>query len=210
MKKYSEIRNSLKTGDVVAFSGSGPMSTLIKAGTLSHISHMGIVTKEAISSPMGQTLFLYEATSLAKSPDFIRSKVIKGAQMQLLSKRLAFEEGRAYVYPLKNKLSQENCLNMTYWLRTMAVQGVPYDYIQAVASGLGIVGDVIVGNEPDFSRLFCFELVAGALQIAKEFDKGFNPSSANAKDIFERVKFYPCYEVETSIEQFAQLDFAVA
>lgn len=42
---YSLIRTQLKTGDLVLFSGKGAFSDIIKYGTLSKWSHIGMVLK---------------------------------------------------------------------------------------------------------------------------------------------------------------------
>ena len=40
---YENIRNRVHPGDVIAFSGDAPISTVIKLGTSSHVSHVGMI-----------------------------------------------------------------------------------------------------------------------------------------------------------------------
>ena len=46
--KYLEARAFMKPGDLIAFSGTGIFSTLIKAVTLSKISHVGTILKTGV------------------------------------------------------------------------------------------------------------------------------------------------------------------
>ena len=58
MKKYEDIRENLKTGDIVLFSGKGGISHGIKLVTNSKWSHVGMVlrlpdSKAAYDGPLG-------------------------------------------------------------------------------------------------------------------------------------------------------------
>ena len=47
-KQYKEVRNQMKPGDIVAFSGKGNFSEIIKWATRSVVSHVGIILQSKL------------------------------------------------------------------------------------------------------------------------------------------------------------------
>ncbi|PIR39614.1 MAG: hypothetical protein COV35_03665 [Alphaproteobacteria bacterium CG11_big_fil_rev_8_21_14_0_20_39_49] len=184
---YQKYRNNMKTGDVIAFSGKGRVSQIIKWKTRSQFSHVGIILDTNMHGGIGHAVMLIESTSLKNIPDAVHNEIIKGVQIHFLSRRLETYEGKAWWVPLKNELSNFEKNKMQAWLRKKHFDRTPYDFFQAIGAGADLF-DMIIGieNEPDFSSLFCSELVTKSLQVAGIVPDELNPSEQTPEDV---VKF---------------------
>lgn len=162
--KYSDIRNQLKTGDIILFSGKGGLSEGIKFFTVSNWSHVGMVYK--IDDPLDPkgSVFCWESTTLSEIEDADTGKLTKGVQRVEFSERLekAFAKGyEINVRPLSEALNDEMIRALNKFRHE--VSGRPYEKnkIELLKSAYdGIFGD----NEEDLSSLFCSELVAESYQ----------------------------------------------
>lgn len=162
--KYSEIRNQLKTGDILLFSGKGGISEGIKFFTLSKWSHVGMVYK--IDDPLDAkgSVFCWESTTLGEINDADTGKLTKGVQRVELSERLERCFAKGYEISVR-QLSKTLTDDMIRALNNFRheVSGRPYekDKIELIKSAYdGIFGE----NKEDLSSLFCSELVAEAYQ----------------------------------------------
>ena len=192
---YEQIRNKLKIGDVVAFSGKGRVSKIIKWKTNSKVSHVGMVYKmDSLGIPRIQ---LIESTTLGNLPDIKEGKARKGVQLQFLSQRLDTYDGEAWIYPLKDEIKSVWLTNMLVWLTDVHTKKIDYDSFQAIGAGLDLF-DMIPGieMEPDFSSLFCSELVSKALKIAGVICDEINTSEQTPADICD----YSCFEKPIKIK----------
>lgn len=174
----------MKTGDVIAFSGKGRISQIIKWKTKSQYSHVGMVLNTFMEGGIGQALMFIESTSLKSLPDAITNEVVKGVQIHFLSKRLESYEGEAWWFPLKSPLNNSKSIEMQNWLRTKHSEKIPYDSFQAIGAGADLF-DMILGieNEQDFASLFCSELVTKALQVGGVVPDVLNPSELTPQDV---------------------------
>jgi hypothetical protein len=164
--KYDDIRNALKTGDILLFSGKGGISDGIKFFTLSKYSHVGMVYK--FEDPQGLdpkgSLFCWESTTLSDLKDADTGKLTKGVQRVELSERLerCFSKGyEISVRQLSKSLTNAMVLALNNFRHE--VSGRPYekDKIELLKAAYdGIFGE----NKEDISSLFCSELVAEAYQ----------------------------------------------
>jgi hypothetical protein len=190
MKLYHEHRNSMKTGDVIAFSGRGRISKIIKWKTKSPYSHVGVVMDTQIQGGIGKAVLMMESTALCPHADDLSGEFVNGVQLHFLSKRLEHYDGQAWWLPLRELLPHYAAFNMQMWLREERVKRVPYDAIGAIGAGADLL-DWIPGvqNDPDFSSLFCSELVTKALQIAGVVNDNINPSEQTPAD----VSLFPCF-----------------
>src|SRR6185503_11171701 len=93
---YDLHRDSMQHGDVIAFSGKGRVSELIKWRTKSPFSHVGLVVRWNLNGGFGDTVFLIESTTLTALPDLVYGDVIKGVQLHRLSEALSAYQGRAW------------------------------------------------------------------------------------------------------------------
>lgn len=172
---YSDIRDQIKTGDVIGFSGKGRTSNIIKAGTFCDISHVGIVYRT-----QADRVVIMESTSLNNIADCVTGEFIKGIQQQYLSDRIKSYDGQSYWYALNKPI--ENPQAMSNWLKDKHGKRVPYDTLQALGSALDIL---VPDNKEDFSKLFCSEMVTKALQVAGVVCDELNASEQTPADVIE-------------------------
>jgi len=153
----------MKTGDLIAFSGKGRLSDIIKWKTRSQISHVGMVLRLDLGEGMGDSVMLIESTTLIEQPDALTRLCVKGVQIHFLSQRLDTYDGDCWWTPLISDLPSN--VEMVAWLRETHAKRVPYDTCQALGAGMDLFDSLGLRNDPDFEKLFCSELVARALQI---------------------------------------------
>lgn len=185
MSPYSYYRPFMKTGDVIAFSGKGRISGIIKRATRSAYSHVGLVVNSTMSDGFGQSVLLVESTTLGNLPDIISGKVIRGVQMQWLSQRIAAYPGKVWWVPLRQSIPEEKSVAMLRWIRSIHARQAPYDTIQAIGSALDWWDRLGFTNKRDSYALFCSELVAYAWQVAGIIPETINPSECTPQDIMQ-------------------------
>lgn len=149
---YTDLRDTLKTGDIILFSGKGGISEWIKWFTRAPWSHVGMVVT------FMDMVLLWESTSLSKLKDIETGKAVRGVQLVGLRERLNIYKGSVALRRLSGNLSGMQ-------LHTLAefrseVSGRPYEqnYIELLNSVL------IFENTEDLSSLFCSELLAEGYQ----------------------------------------------
>jgi len=161
---YNDIRNSLKTGDVVLFSGRGLASWLIQQATRSRWSHVGMVVR----IPEYDMVLLWESTLLSNVADVEAKKLLGGVQLAPLSARIASYSGQAAIRRLNAELMPEDLVAL-HELRH-EITGRPYerDPVQLWRSALDVPGTMLAANaREDLSSVFCSEMVAAAFQRMK-------------------------------------------
>ena len=156
-RKYNEIRDCMKPGDVIAFSGKKAISETIKWATRSNVSHVGVVFQSRrvteVGDPEGRVFNLVVEASYS------------GVKFSKLSDIVATYDGELWWLPLSDK-SHAN-LDLDGFLNFLIDnEGAPYDslrsLINAWADRLDFLG--VTQNQEDFVSFFCSELVAGALK----------------------------------------------
>lgn len=174
-------------GDVVAFSGKNNFSDVIKWATGATVSHVGIVCSvetEADLTTGSLAVHIMESTFLHR--DHITGKSSGGVLRNRLCHHIESYEGHIWWLPLsasaREKLDLEQ---LTRFL--MAHQGRGYDVAQAVCSALDALdGSPVLGaatrNEEDFTRFFCSELAAAALEAGGVIGK-INASEVTPIDL---------------------------
>jgi len=192
---YNNIRHKMKFGDVVAFSGKGAVSNIIKWKTGSDISHVGMVLESEFI--VGEKrIVLIESTSLVNIPDLRTRELIKGVQQQHLSQRLDSYEGQAYYYELKTVVDDFRKNTMYNWLMSKHASRTPYDSVQALGSAIDLLDNMGFENKPDFSSLFCSEMVAKVLQLGDFLPSAINPSEQTPADVIA----YDCFKERVQIK----------
>jgi hypothetical protein len=194
---YEQSREQMKTGDVIAFSGKAGFSSLIKWATNSPYSHVGMVLTAHLGGGFGESVLIIESTTETDLTDVDNRQVIKGVQLHWLSKRIKMYEGEVFWVPLKDPLPPEGSVEMEAWLRKTHNQKVPYDSVQVMGAGLDLFERLGLGNQPDFSKLFCSELVARALQIAGVVDPNLSASEQTPKDVVD----FPCLQAPILLKE---------
>ncbi len=164
--KYSDMRQNLKTGDIVLFGGRGLISTGIKWLTRSKYSHVGMVLNLPVHDmsnlPVSNVVLLWESTTLSKISDVVSGRARRGVQLVPLSERIKSYNGDIIaVRPLQYaKFNAEQMLRLHKLRHNVA--GRPYEQskIELLRSAIDIGPD----QPEDLSSLFCSELVAEAYQ----------------------------------------------
>ena len=152
--KYSEVRNEMSPGDIIAFSGKGNFSEIIKWATRAHVSHVGIIlqSKLLIGDTPQQGFFnqIIESTSL---------NGFSGVSISRLSDRVDTYDGEMWWLPLsekcRNKLKPKKLYDFL-----LHQEKKPYDLPQAAKSALDALDNIpLLGktthNIEDFSSFFC-------------------------------------------------------
>lgn len=91
---YARIRDQLKTGDLVLFSGRTIAARLVRACTGSRWSHIGMVVR---LPEFADTPLLWEATRASKVPDIHRGQFFDGVQLVPLDAKVASYPGEVAV-----------------------------------------------------------------------------------------------------------------
>lgn len=188
VNKYEEIRDDLKTGDIVLFSGKGFISWLIKKVTKNEYSHVGMI----IRIDGFDFVALWESTTLSDVPDIWHKKK-KGVQIVQLSERLRHYDGKVAVRLLHDFEFGENENKIITELRH-EVNNRPYEknFLSLAKSALD---STFLGKnkKKDLSSLFCSELVAEAYMrlglIAKnQISSEYTPADFSEKRNLKLLK----------------------
>ena len=177
---YSAIRATLKTGDIVLFSGKGHFSNLIKLGTFSKWSHVGMVLK----LPEYDFLTLWESTGLTDIEDLDTNKPNVGVQLVPLSARGRKYSGDIAYRSLKGPALADTALADLMKLRRK-LKGRKYE--KSKVELVKAAWDSVMGHnqEEDLSSVFCSELVAEAYQSLKLIDGGKNSNEYTPADFMQ-------------------------
>ena len=168
---YQEVRGRMKPGDIIAFSGKGHFSELIKWGTRSEVSHVGIIFESKVlfdGDPQpGKVVDIFESTTLQEDPK--TGQRIAGVQKNRMSDRVKYYDGSIWWLPLRK--NARNRLNLKKFIDFLLHQDdKPYDMPQALKSAFDFLEQVGLNgftyNTEDFSAFFCSELAAAALDAA--------------------------------------------
>ncbi|MBO9997441.1 MAG: hypothetical protein J7641_00290 [Cyanobacteria bacterium SID2] len=180
---YEHHRPQMKTGDIIAFSGNTGFSQIIKWGTGSAYSHVGMILKLGLSGGFGDSVMVVESTTETRHQDASPTELIKGVQMNWLSKRMLMYDGAVWWVPLKHPLAPEKQTAVEAWLRDTHNQRVRYDMIQVMGAGLDMFDRVGLGNSEDISQLFCSELATKALKLGGVVASDINASEQTPADV---------------------------
>lgn len=174
---YEDYRKMLHTGDIALFSGTRPVSEVIKRASRSPWSHIGRVI---IDGALDQVL-LWESTSLSPVKDIYDGTVKVGVQTVSLSTRTALYDGVVGIRRLSNFSINADRLSTLIRLR-QKFRNKPYEQDKlelaaaAIDSDWPIIKDLVT-NTTDLSSIFCSELSA-------ELDMGWGliPTAADGGD----------------------------
>ncbi|MEM9167642.1 MAG: hypothetical protein AAGB48_11565 [Planctomycetota bacterium] len=166
----AEVLDSAQPGDVIAFSGKGAVSEIVRWSTRSVVSHVGMVCRSRIGRADGdgsiETVDIVESTMLGT--DMATGQPVRGVQRRSLSDRVRFADGPVWWLPLSDDARGRLDLRaMTAFVLEHSAK--PYDLPQAIGAGLDAM-DGLPGlgrstrNREDFAAMFCSELVAGSLE----------------------------------------------
>lgn len=150
--KYSEIRELLRTGDVVMFKGKGLVSWIISR--LGGKSHVGVVYR-----PNREAVLLYESTTLSDLRDVSTGRKVRGVQLVNFSQRVATYRGRIWVRRLDKALDSGQRRIMVKTREEFAGKAYEQSLWQLIRAGFKWKL-----QQKDLGSLFCSELVAEVYQ----------------------------------------------
>lgn len=178
---YQSVRDQMRAGDVIAFSGKGQFSEIIKWATRSAVSHIGVILQSKLlvdgNPQAGYFNQIIESTSI---------NGFSGVSISRLSDRVAVYPGEIWWLPLSEERRQQLDFKKFYDF-LLHQEHKPYDMPQAVKSALDAFDHVpLVGqstlNIEDFSKFFCSELVAAGLEAGGAIGK-INASEVTPIDL---------------------------
>lgn len=155
LTNYHKIRDELKTGDIVLFTGTGLISNIIKLS--GERTHIGMI----MNMPEYDFTCLWESTTLCTLKDLESGTFIKGVQLVPLSKRIATYEGDIAIRRLMD-VEVDFRTNKSLLEFRRNFNGRKYE--ESIMSLIGSAFDIFADKEEDLSSLFCSELVAEAYQ----------------------------------------------
>lgn len=188
---YEKARPQMKAGDVIAFSGKGNFSEIIKWATRSDVSHVGVIlqTKLLIDGETQAGMFnqIIESTSLDG---------FSGVTISRLSDRLATYDGEIWWLPLRRSI-HEKMDKVKFYDFLIHQEHKAYDIPQAIKSALDALDKVagigqLTRNEEDFTRFFCSELVTAAIEFAGGIES-INASEVTPADLCSFTLFEDNY-----------------
>ena len=210
-QEYSDIRESMRPGDVIAFGGKELFSTIIKGVTGSEtVTHVGIIVQSTYR----------KLSENSPERDFINMIMESGKYrerlcvfQELLSVRLQQYDGEMWWLRLREDI-RERIDSEAFVQFLFLSHGRPYDIPQAIRAGMDFADESgwTLNNE-DFSRFFCSELVAAALEEAGVLED-INASEVTPIDLCRYQIYNPTYVVfngeEKEIEGFNSDDRCVS
>lgn len=156
-RSYHEARDKMLPGDVIAFSGRGLVSSLIKLGTRHPVSHVGIVFHSGTLSRKDRA---YQVL-------LIEAILSGGVTISRLSEVVRTYPGQVWWLPL-SAFVRESCDPLALMDTLLGLQDRRYDFWQALVAPLAAI--VRPGSSWNarqaLKRLFCSELVAQGLKAA--------------------------------------------
>ena len=173
MNNYKQVRQMIRTGDPILFSGKGKFSFAIKLGTLSPWSHVGIAVwardiwsvvenraELGVLEDLRDRLLLLESVTLGKLSDLLARKVVKGVQLVRLADRVITYNGDMIGFrPTYAPRDKVDDITKKFIAK---FHGRPYEESkwQLFQSALDLFGLDISDRQSDTSSLFCSELAA--------------------------------------------------
>lgn len=180
---YHAIRGVLRSGDIIAFWGSGPISTGIRARTMwdwpwwgANPSHVGVVLDVKEGKKGRWRVNVVESTSLDNvDPETGEVTPFSGVVVNRLSERLGTYDGTVAVARVFNGLGDERTRARVEGLRHVGKQ---YDLGGALAAGLWLARAA-----DDDGKIFCSELGARMHIAAGWLARGTNPDEVTPKGL---------------------------
>jgi hypothetical protein len=171
----------MQPGDVIAFSGKGHFSEIIKWATRSPVSHVGVILQSKLlidgNEQKGMFNQIIESTTL---------NGFSGVTISRLSDRIDTYNGEIWWLPL-GKAIRTKFKGKAFFDFMLHQDRKEYDMPQAIASALDYLDDVpllgdVTHNVEDFSRFFCSELATAGLEKAGAIRK-INASEVTPVDL---------------------------
>jgi len=199
MTHYEEIRDKIRTGDIILFSGKSIVSHLIRMFTKSKWSHVSM----SLRMPEYDVVFIWEPTLLLSLKDAIDGKAKYGAKLELLSERLRMYDGEVAIRHLIGiDLDIDPEARKKLMELRKEIRSRPYK--EDLIKFMKLAYDGPWGNNvEDLPSLFCGELVAEAYQrvgLLPEPPEGMSANEYTPKDFSEQKTLNLLRDASLSIE----------
>lgn len=158
---------NLKPGDIILFSGQGVISNLIKIGTWSKWSHVGIMISKGLVA---------ESTTLSNIKDWIKNENVEGVQIVPLEDRLKSYEGKVSLRRLKRPMESLDVCAMIDEFNKQHLKPYEKNTWELLKSGI----DWLPSTNDNLDSVFCSELVALLMdkgKIYRDPEKKYNDYS---------------------------------
>ena len=191
---YEPLRHRIQPGDIIAFSGQGISSEIVKVATRSEVSHVGIILR----CEMQRDLI---------HPQLMESSPIEGfhgVAISDLEDRITNHKGNMWWLPLRTERRQR--LQLEKFQKFLLAQDKKgYDPFQAINSGLSKLHNIpgigrFTRSRENLDRLFCSELAAAALKKGGVLP-GVNPSGITPSQLCQLAIYQPKYHLLKSVEE---------
>lgn len=174
---YLDVRDKMQPGDIIAFSGKGFVYDIVKWATRSNITHVAIVLQSK--------LLINDEPQVGYFNQIIESRS-EGILISRLSERIKSYDGEIWWLPLKESIRKKMNLKK-YFDFLFHQRHKPYDLPEALKSGIDLFDNTpllekFTYNVEDFSKFFCSELAAAALE-ASEAIPNLNASEVTPSDM---------------------------
>lgn len=138
---YSEIRNKIKTGDLLEWRSKSILGFLIRSVTKKNVNHTSLCVA------LDEYLYWKEPHK------FILEAVADGIDLNLISEELKTFKGKVFWYPLKSQYDNKRDAIAKWALLQI---GKKYDYKSLFKN---IIGKVSVDAKKYFCSEFCFDVL---------------------------------------------------
>jgi hypothetical protein len=197
---YNDIRDQLRTGDLVLFSGKSAVSNIIKLFSGGKWSHVGMVL---IMEEFDRMVLLWESTTLSNIPDIETQTPTKGVQLLPLSQRVATYQGEITVRRLNKVISDGMYTSLGEARKELSRKPYERSQIELLKVAYDGIGGASSGE--DLSSLFCSELVAEAYQamgLLPEYPTGLPSNEYTPIDFSDRrqLKLLKSYALSAEVE----------
>jgi len=174
-ESYSpELRDKMQPGDIIAFGGKTQFSQLIKWFTNSQVSHVAILLKTRRLDAKTDKYYNQIIESTVKEDK-------SGVIVSKLSRAVQHYSGEMWWLPLSETVREKLDLEKYFdWLEEQ--EGKKYDMGQLIPCALDFLGPLTKTQE-DYEKLFCSELVVGALKAGGAIPETINSSEVTPKDL---------------------------
>ena len=174
-KSYSpNLRDRMRPGDIIAFGGKSQFSQIIKWFTGSPVSHVAILLKTKRPEAKKDGYYNQIIESTVKDDK-------SGVMVTKLSRAVKQYKGEIWWVPLSKTVREKLDLDKYFdWLERQ--EGKKYDIGQMIPCALDFLGP-LTRTQEDYEKLFCSELVVGALKAGGAIPKKVNASEVTPKDL---------------------------
>lgn len=182
---FDAIESKLKTGDILLVCGNSPFSKLIKFGTRTKWTHVGMIVKLKTPMRLGQSEILSTerayilqstADTMENIPDLLEGKVSPGVQLNLLEDVIYYDDDKVYIRQI-----QGVDLTVTYPVKQYIESKSKTPYEQNIFE---LINAATKANMREDDRyLFCSEFVAELyyqFNVAKRASNDFSNNQTPA------------------------------